>query len=74
MRFAGRDCTEKFVLVVGKVVHLEADDRFFNDRGEMDFEKAGPLSVMLGHAGMHFAPSGLDREVCWLQRDVSAID
>jgi flavin reductase (DIM6/NTAB) family NADH-FMN oxidoreductase RutF len=46
---------EKFVLVVGKVVHLEADDRFFNDRGEMDFEKAGPLSVMLGHAGMHFA-------------------
>ena len=46
---------EKFVLVVGKMVHLEADDRFFNDRGEMDFEKAGPLSVMLGHAGMHFA-------------------
>ena len=46
---------EKFVLVVGKVVHLEVDDRFFNDRGEMDFEKAGPLSVMLGHAGMHFA-------------------
>ncbi len=45
---------ERFVLVVGKVVHLEVDDRFFNDRGEMDFEKAKPLGVMLGHAGMHF--------------------
>jgi len=45
---------EKFVLVIGKVVHLEADNRFFNDFGEMDFEKAKPLGVMLGHAGMHF--------------------
>lgn len=46
---------EKFVLIVGKVVHLEADERFFNDWGEMNFGKAGPLCVMLGHAGMHFA-------------------
>ena len=45
---------EKFVLVIGKVVHLETDDRFFNDLGEMDFEKAKPLGVMLGHNGMHF--------------------
>jgi flavin reductase (DIM6/NTAB) family NADH-FMN oxidoreductase RutF len=28
---------EKFVLVIGKVVHLEADDKFFNSEGEMDF-------------------------------------
>jgi flavin reductase (DIM6/NTAB) family NADH-FMN oxidoreductase RutF len=45
---------EKFVLVVGKVVHLEVDDRFFNSQGEMDFEKAKPLGVMLSHAGLHF--------------------
>jgi flavin reductase (DIM6/NTAB) family NADH-FMN oxidoreductase RutF len=45
---------EKFVLIVGKVVHLEADERFFNERGEMDFEKALPLGVILGHSGMHF--------------------
>ena len=45
---------EKFVLIIGKVVHLEVDDRFFNAQGEMDFERAKPLGVMLGHAGMHF--------------------
>jgi len=45
---------DKFVLIVGKVVHLEADDRFFNAQGAMDFEKARPLGVMLGHSGMHF--------------------
>jgi flavin reductase (DIM6/NTAB) family NADH-FMN oxidoreductase RutF len=45
---------EKFVLVIGKVVHLEADDRFFNALGEMDFEKGKPLGVMLGLQGMHF--------------------
>jgi flavin reductase (DIM6/NTAB) family NADH-FMN oxidoreductase RutF len=45
---------EKFVLIIGKVVHLEADDRFFNSQGVMDFKKAKPLGVMLGHAGLHF--------------------
>jgi flavin reductase (DIM6/NTAB) family NADH-FMN oxidoreductase RutF len=45
---------EKYVLLVGRVVHLEADDRFFNSQGEMDFERARPLGVMLGKEGMHF--------------------
>jgi flavin reductase (DIM6/NTAB) family NADH-FMN oxidoreductase RutF len=45
---------EKFVLVVGKVVHLEVDDRFFNSLGEMDFQRAKPLGVMLGQDGMNF--------------------
>lgn len=45
---------EKFVLVVGRVVHLEVDDRFFNSQGEMDFERARPLGVMLGKEGMYF--------------------
>ncbi|VVB72211.1 Flavin reductase like domain protein [uncultured archaeon] len=45
---------EKFVLVVGKVVHLEVDDRFFNADGSMDFQRAKPLGAMLGHDGMSF--------------------
>lgn len=45
---------EKYVLVIGKVVHLEANQHFFNEDGEMDFEKARPLSVMLGDKGMWF--------------------
>jgi flavin reductase (DIM6/NTAB) family NADH-FMN oxidoreductase RutF len=45
---------KRFVLVIGRVVHLEADDRFFNFRGEMDFQRARPLGVMLGRDGMSF--------------------
>ena len=45
---------ENFSLVIGEVIHLEADDRYFNDSGEMDFERAQPLSVMLGWEGMWF--------------------
>lgn len=45
---------KNYSLVIGKVVHLEADDRFFNQAGEMDYELAGPLSVMLGDRGMWF--------------------
>lgn len=45
---------EKFVLVIGKVVHLEVDDRFFNLNGDMDFEMAKPLGVMLGSEGLIF--------------------
>lgn len=45
---------KNYSLVIGKVVHLEADDRFFNEGGEMDYEQAKPLSVMLGDKGMWF--------------------
>jgi flavin reductase (DIM6/NTAB) family NADH-FMN oxidoreductase RutF len=45
---------EKFVLIIGRVVHLEADDRFFNAQGEMYFERAKPLGAMLGKDGMSF--------------------
>lgn len=45
---------EKFIIIIGKVVHLEADDRFFNDRGEMDYERAKPLGTMAGDSGMRF--------------------
>lgn len=46
---------EKYVLIVGKVVHLEADDRFFSEAEGMDFERARPLCIMGGRNGMQFA-------------------
>jgi flavin reductase (DIM6/NTAB) family NADH-FMN oxidoreductase RutF len=45
---------EKFVLIIGKVVNLTVDDRFFGADGNMDFQRAKPLSVMLGKDGMSF--------------------
>ena len=45
---------ENYSLIIGKVVHLEANDNFFNEAGEMDFERAQPLSIMLGEQGMQF--------------------
>lgn len=46
---------DRFVLIIGKVVHLEADDRLFNADGEMDYAVAKPLCAMLGKDGMDFA-------------------
>jgi len=46
---------EKYVLVIDRVVHLEADDRFFSAENGMDFEKAMPLCIMGSEKGMHFA-------------------
>ncbi len=45
---------ERYSLVIARVVHLEADDGCFNENGEMDFERARPLAVMLGDKGMWF--------------------
>ncbi len=45
---------EKFVLIIGKVVHLTVDDRFFGADASLDFQRAKPLSVMLGKDGMSF--------------------
>ncbi len=45
---------EKFVLIIGKVIHLEVDDRLFNSVGDMDFQRAKPLGAMLGQDGMSF--------------------
>ncbi len=45
---------DKFVLIIGKVVHLEADDRFFSEADGMDYEKAMPLCSMGGPNGMQF--------------------
>jgi flavin reductase (DIM6/NTAB) family NADH-FMN oxidoreductase RutF len=45
---------ERFSLIIGKVIHLEVDDSFFNQAGEMDYERAAPLGVILGDQGMWF--------------------
>lgn len=45
---------EKFSLIIGKVVNLEVDENFFDEEGRMDFEKAKPLSCVLGPRGLTF--------------------
>ena len=45
---------DKFVLIIGKVVHLEADDRFFSEAEGMDYERAMPLCSMGEPNGMQF--------------------
>lgn len=45
---------EKFSLIIGKVVNLEVDENFFDENGKMDFEKAKPLSCILGPDGLTF--------------------
>jgi flavin reductase (DIM6/NTAB) family NADH-FMN oxidoreductase RutF len=42
------------VLIIGKVVHLEADGRFFSEAEGMDYERAKPLCAMGGPNGMQF--------------------
>lgn len=45
---------EKFSLIIGKVINLEVDERFFDEEGKMDFEKAKPLTCILGAKGLTF--------------------
>jgi len=66
---------EKFVLIIGRVVHLEVDDRYFNDRGEMDLEKAKPLCGIAGEMGMQFVrpvASGKNMDYKDMQRNCKA--
>ena len=48
----------KYSIIIGKVVHLEADGQYFKN-GDMDFEAARPLSMMAGDEGMYYTvPKG----------------
>lgn len=49
---------EKFSLIIGKVVNLEVDEKFFDEEGKMDFEQAKPLSCILGSKGLTFTCPG----------------
>ncbi|MDD3043627.1 MAG: flavin reductase family protein [Methanosarcinaceae archaeon] len=49
---------EKFSIIIGKVVNLEVDERFFNEEGRMDFENAKPLTCILGSKGLTFTHPG----------------
>jgi len=49
----------KYSIIIGKIVHLEVDDGYLAENGDMDFERARPLSVMLGETGMYYTvPAG----------------
>jgi flavin reductase (DIM6/NTAB) family NADH-FMN oxidoreductase RutF len=53
---------EKYSLIVGRVVHLEGNDDFFDEKGGMDFERARPMSMIVGPDGVcytHPARGGL---------------
>jgi len=57
---------EKYSLIIGKVVHLEGSDEFFDERGEMDLKRAKPMSMILGPGGVcytHLAYPGSDQAV-----------
>lgn len=45
---------EKFSLIIGKVVNLEGNENFIDEESRMDFEKAKPLSCILGSKGLTF--------------------
>ena len=45
---------EKYLLIMGKVVHLEVDDRAMGADGALDLDKARPLMMTGSKTGMHF--------------------
>lgn len=45
---------EKYSLAIGKVVHLEVEDKFLNEAGEIDYEHASPLTAMSSGKGIRF--------------------
>mgnify|MGYP005832193519 CR=1 FL=1 len=44
----------RYILIMGKVVRLEADDRIIGPDGFWDVEKAKPLMMIGSNRGMHF--------------------
>lgn len=44
----------KYSLIIGKVVHLEVEDHFFDQNGDMIIEKAKPLIAVIGEKGTLF--------------------
>ena len=46
---------DRYVLIVGKVVRLEVDDKFLTPDGSLDIQKARPLLMTGSSKGMHFS-------------------
>ena len=46
---------DKFVLILGRVLRLEVDDRALKADGSLDIEKAMPLMMTSSRKGMHFS-------------------
>lgn len=53
-RFVEEIRREKFSLIIGRVTHLEVDDRWIRHDGIIDYTECKPLGVMLGNDGMEF--------------------
>lgn len=52
-------CRDRYVLIIGKVEHLEGNDRYFTPDGEMDPGLARPLCMLCGKSGMQYTyPAG----------------
>jgi len=45
---------EKFSLIIGRVSHLEVDERWIREDGLLKYDECKPLGVMLGNDGMEF--------------------
>ena len=45
---------EKLSLIIGKIVNLEVDERFFDEGSKMDFERTKPLTCILGPKDLTF--------------------
>ncbi len=45
---------EGYSLIIGRVVHLEGNDSFFDEKGGMDVERARPMCMVLGSRGIHY--------------------
>jgi len=45
---------QKYSLIIGKVVHLEVDEDYFDLNGDMNIEKARPLVAVIGEKGTWF--------------------
>ena len=43
-----------YILIMGKVVYLEIDDRVYQSDGSLDVEKAQPLMMTSSNTGMHY--------------------
>lgn len=45
---------EKYALIIGKVVHLEVNDRYVTEKGDIDIESARPLSMVCNSDGIRY--------------------
>ncbi|MDO9540269.1 MAG: flavin reductase family protein [Methanocalculus sp.] len=45
---------DKYSLIIGKVVHLEVNERYFDENGDMNIDTAHPLSMICGDTTIRY--------------------